>query len=72
MDTHPLDRPRRTPPKGADTQVHPLDYPLMREAHRLRDLADKIDSLRRELAPRDKIAMTPADAATDREGTSSD
>lgn len=32
---------------------HPLDYPLMREAQRLRDLADKIDELRSELAPRD-------------------
>lgn len=42
--------------------THPLDHPLMREAHRLRDLADTIDSLRRELAPRDKIA------ATDRKG----
>lgn len=42
--------------------THPLDYPLMREANRLRDLADKIDSLRRDLAPRDT-----ADTAT--EGT---
>lgn len=32
--------------------THPLDHPLMREAQRHRELADKIDELRSELAPR--------------------